>query len=187
MNDNIIIIKRQDAKNINLRYYYTGKECIHGHIDYRYTISGKCLTCQKKQSKQWNSDHNEEIVLKAKSPEAKKRAKAKYEENYIKNHTYWLWKGLKSKSKRKNIPFIIEVKDIIIPENCPILGIKLVINKSHGKDDSPSVDRIIPSLGYIPSNIIVISYRANKIKNNATIDELEKIYNFYHNLQSRSS
>ena len=42
--------------------------------------------------------------------------------------------------------------------------------------DSPSLDKIIPSLGYVKDNIWVISYRANTIKNNCTFEEIEKLY-----------
>lgn len=42
--------------------------------------------------------------------------------------------------------------------------------------DSPSLDKIIPSLGYAKGNIWVISYRANTIKNNCTFEEIQKLY-----------
>ena len=45
-------------------------------------------------------------------------------------------------------------------------------------DNSPSIDRLIPELGYIKGNVNVISLRANIIKNNATKDELIKIANW---------
>lgn len=39
----------------------------------------------------------------------------------------------------------------------------------------PSVDRIEPSLGYIQSNVVVCCYRCNRIKNDATPDELIRL------------
>ena len=55
-----------------------------------------------------------------------------------------------------------------------LLGIPIEIgNKGIWKDNSPSIDRKIPSLGYMKGNIWVISYRANRIKNDATVEELE--------------
>lgn len=41
--------------------------------------------------------------------------------------------------------------------------------------DSPSLDRVIPELGYVPGNVIVISWRANNLKRDATIEELEAV------------
>ena len=42
-------------------------------------------------------------------------------------------------------------------------------------DDSPSLDRIVPELGYVTSNVRVISWRANAIKRNACADEIEAV------------
>lgn len=36
-----------------------------------------------------------------------------------------------------------------------------------------SIDRIFPHLGYVKNNIQVISHKANRMKNSATLDELE--------------
>jgi hypothetical protein len=38
-------------------------------------------------------------------------------------------------------------------------------------DTSPSLDKINPELGYVPGNVAIISYRANRIKNNGTAEE----------------
>lgn len=40
---------------------------------------------------------------------------------------------------------------------------------------SPSLDKIIPEKGYIKGNIAIISMRANQLKSNATLAELEKL------------
>jgi hypothetical protein len=46
----------------------------------------------------------------------------------------------------------------------------------HGvKSNSPTVDRLVPELGYIEGNISVISHRANSIKRDASAEELEKV------------
>jgi hypothetical protein len=71
--------------------------------------------------------------------------------------------------------------DIEIPETCPVLGIPLFARVGAGRsnrdqvENSPSLDRIDNSKGYVPSNIAVISMRANMIKNNATLAELKAI------------
>lgn len=87
---------------------------------------------------------------------------------------------IKNKCKTKNILFDIDESDIIIPEYCPVLGIKLVWNVgSSGKQgyrpDSPSVDRIYPDRGYVRGNVRIISARANLLKNDATVEELEAV------------
>lgn len=82
----------------------------------------------------------------------------------------------KARAKLKKIACAIEVSDIFIPEFCPILGVKLESGRGKGSKGSlpwsPSLDRIIPALGYIPGNVQVISKRANTMKHNASFEEL---------------
>src|SRR5208283_2776809 len=86
----------------------------------------------------------------------------------------------KRRAKKYGLDFNLELEDIVIPEVCPALGIPLFSGGlSEGKrmqgPNSPSLDRVDSSKGYVKDNVRVISWRANKIKSNATADELEKI------------
>ena len=85
-----------------------------------------------------------------------------------------LLSACKTRAKKRGLPFNLEVKDIIIPEKCPMLGIKLESGRGRRGifDSSPTIDRIIPEKGYTKGNVQVISGRANMIKSNATADEL---------------
>jgi hypothetical protein len=86
-----------------------------------------------------------------------------------------LFRHARHRAKRKNIPFDITAEDVIIPETCPVLGIQLQIGEKVVCNNSPTLDRIKPELGYVKGNIQVLSYRANLLKSNATIEELEKV------------
>ena len=64
---------------------------------------------------------------------------------------------------------------------CPLLGIPMEWNtgKSAGigkpvraKPNSKSIDRIDTNKGYIRGNVHIVSYRANSIKSDATLEEL---------------
>jgi len=59
------------------------------------------------------------------------------------------------------------------------LGIPLKIGNGKRTDGSATLDRVLPDLGYVPGNVIVISFRANRIKNDATLDELRLLVEFY--------
>ena len=86
----------------------------------------------------------------------------------------------KSRAKKKDLPFNLELQDIIVPKVCPVLPwIELtpVANKETRFTTSPALDRVIPELGYTKGNVRVISGRANVLKNNATIEELEAVLN----------
>lgn len=95
------------------------------------------------------------------------------------NITFKMWFAAKTRATKKKLPFDIEVSDIVIPTLCPVLGIELHRIKSGrgvGQNPaSPSLDRIIPHLGYVKGNVRVISFRANVLKNDASVEELEKI------------
>lgn len=112
--------------------------------------------------------------------------KAYWHANVESKRIQYLVNRLKSKCQKDAIPFDLTADDVIVPTHCPVLGIALEFGKSDGekwRDNSPSVDRIVPALGYVKGNIIVVSYRANRIKNDATIEELGKIARFYESLK----
>lgn len=77
----------------------------------------------------------------------------------------------KQRAEHKNLEFNLELKDIIIPEYCPILNIKLSLDSNI--QTSPSLDRIDINKGYIKGNVQVISMKANTMKNSATFEELK--------------
>lgn len=89
-----------------------------------------------------------------------------------KTHEYRLYFLAKQRASQRNIKFNIDVDDIVIPEFCPILNIKLRKNHKGWAPDTPILDRIIPEKGYVKGNVKVISGRANVMKNDANITEL---------------
>ncbi len=102
-----------------------------------------------------------------------------YRHKYPEKHLWW---AARYRAKKYGIPFEIIVDDIIIPKVCPVLKKPFIfsIGRKHGL--SPSLDRIIPNKGYVKGNILVVSWRVNAIKNDATVKELKTIANFYDKL-----
>ena len=91
-----------------------------------------------------------------------------------------MWHRAKARAKRKNVPFAITVDAIVIPTICPVLGEPLQIGDH---DWAPSLDRIDPAKGYTPGNVIVVSNKANRIKSDATPDELRRVAAYFSNLK----
>lgn len=89
-----------------------------------------------------------------------------------------MWSAAKQRAKKENLPFNIEVSDIVVPKFCPVLGIELKVSNERNSWASPSLDKTIPELGYVKGNIEVISKRANLLKNNATVEEVEKLLDY---------
>lgn len=91
----------------------------------------------------------------------------------VNNREKVLLRAAKNRAKRDNLSFNLTVEDIVIPERCPILGIELKFSVGKQTDNSPTLDKVIPEKGYIKGNVWIISNRANRIKNDATLKELE--------------
>jgi hypothetical protein len=87
----------------------------------------------------------------------------------------WILKSAKSRAKKFGIPFAITPEDIVIPEICPALGITLNPAARRSQPNALTLDRIVPALGYIPGNVRVVSARANRLKSDATVAELEML------------
>lgn len=84
-----------------------------------------------------------------------------------------LFTRVKQSAKERKLEFNLTLEDIIIPEYCPLLNIKLTFEFTlETKDSYYTLDRIDSSLGYIKGNVQVVSFKANTMKNNATEAEL---------------
>lgn len=81
---------------------------------------------------------------------------------------------IKERAKKAGVPFNLTFEDYEIPEFCPVLGIRLNWNDDN-KASTPSVDRFIPSEGYVKGNISIISMRANSLKSDGTVEEIQKL------------
>ena len=81
---------------------------------------------------------------------------------------YKLYHAAKSRSAFKGTEFGLELTDIVIPDKCPVFGVKF----DRTYKWRPSLDRIDSTKGYTKDNVWVISNLANMMKNTATLEEL---------------
>lgn len=84
----------------------------------------------------------------------------------------YLYKMAKTRAKKRGLEFTIEKEDIIIPDYCPYFNEKLIFDAVGYHPYSPSIDRIDSTKGYIKGNIEVISSQANRMKWDATQEQL---------------
>lgn len=110
------------------------------------------------------------------------RCKPCKRENYLtkKNKdpfaTYYTAK--RSWCKQRGIEFIVTLEQLkeIWTGICPILGCEVTLGESgRGSHQSAHLDKLDPNLGYTYENVNWISGRANRIKYDATIEELKAI------------
>lgn len=176
------IISRPDALRSGLSKYYTGKPCKHGHDCERFTSNRACLACNNKNFMEWdgrkayaqrwrttNKDHVR--------TEARKWRQA----NPNKVHTYNLdersrlrstLNQMRRRAHKKGIDFSLTLEDLVIPEVCPVLHLPLLRTLDGRSDNSPSFDRVDNAKGYTKDNVQVISWRANRLKSDATVEDL---------------
>jgi hypothetical protein len=93
---------------------------------------------------------------------------------FIKQHYYahpvkHMLRRASSRSKSKGIEFCLKETDIApLPTHCPVFGLELT--RGNGQQDPAgySLDRLDNRKGYIPGNVVVMSYLANRLKNDGT-------------------
>lgn len=199
-----IIKTREQARSDLNKYFFTGLPCVHGHIVNRYTSTGQCVECQRQRRIQFKTFHPDKLKISVDKSYKKHHAKRlrekkirrslnqnqirKYSQEYIKNnYSLYLWYYAKRRAKNKNLEFSITPEDIIIPKICPILNIELDTTQGRGRFryNTPTLDRINNTRGYTINNIQVISWRANELKADGTIEEFQQLLDFMKNNKNK--
>ena len=145
---------RKQALALNERYYETGKTCKNGHKSKRFTHNGVCYECCQLAS---SANYH----------------KNKRDPDYYKHRKF---NATRTRAARAGIPFDLEPDDIVWNSTCPVFGFVL----DYGSDDcqnpnAASLDKVDPTLGYVKGNVRVVSMRANWLKQDATVEQLEQI------------
>ncbi len=96
--------------------------------------------------------------------------------SHKKNIAKYLLESAKARSLVSGIEFSLQLQDLDVPSHCPVFGIEMQYGTGRGRTDaSYSVDRIDNTRGYVKGNVAVISWLANRLKNDATLDQLERV------------
>ncbi len=175
------VISHEDALSKGLTRYFTGKPCKQGHICERYISSKGCIECQKEyQNTRFVSPEYKKIKRERwwkNNPGKRSQSRNKWQtKDRLFNNVKYILTRANQRAKEKGLEFSIGPEDVVTPEVCPILGIKLEIGNQGGPtDSSPSLDRIDSKLGYVKGNVWVISNRANRLKNDGTAEEHDLI------------
>lgn len=89
------------------------------------------------------------------------------------NPEKYLLDRAKANASQKKEKCNLTIEDIVIPESCPLLDILMFFDMDNPRhDNTPSIDRIDPNKGYVKGNIWIISWKANRMKSDATLEEL---------------
>jgi hypothetical protein len=142
-----------------MTYYDNNKDVIKARSKARYEANKEACI---EQNRKWKADN----------PEKFKESQKKW---LLKNPMYVYYGNARRRAKEAGVPFTIHYSDIVIPECCQISGVKF---DTKIRELSPSLDRVIPELGYVPGNIAIITVRMNRIKSDGTALEHQQIAAF---------
>lgn len=95
---------------------------------------------------------------------------------------------LAANAKKKGVKFEIDISYFQdFPKHCPVLGIELDYLSRGRADNAPSIDKIDPRGGYTPGNVVIMSWRANRIKNDGYLHEFKMLVIFLEAIRQVSS
>jgi hypothetical protein len=105
----------------------------------------------------------------------------------------YLWQRARVRADKEGQPFLITLEYLrgLYPDfpngaRCAAFPwMKLKRGTKVPTHHSPSLDKIIPELGYVPGNVAILSYRANRLKSDATLEELEALVAYIRETRSR--
>lgn len=159
--------------------YFTGVPCKQGHMSDRLISNRACIECLRLRKLNWAANNSNILNTRAKFRRKENPEKFKnYDKVRYKNDPRSkMLSAAKQRAKIKGLKFDIDLEDIQIPSNCPLLDIPLILTDKTISDSSPTLDRIKNSRGYVKGNVIVISYAANRCKGNLNADMILKLAN----------
>lgn len=138
----------------------TYRQMLKSHVK-KYVVHSLCMECANAFTrKRWNrTDKTDRQILRAR------------------------YRATEFSAKKKGVPFAFTFDEFLecwekSDKRCPILGTDFDFqNGRRGSDQSrlPSLDKIIPALGYVPGNVRFISMRANRMKQDITVDQAERL------------
>lgn len=136
-----------------------------------------CKACQKVSNRTWHRKHKKKNNAKKRAYyHAHKERCIKQVKTYAQQHPERvLWAKARARARTQRLPFNIEPTDIVIPKTCPLLGIPLRGGVGVSSKGSPTLDRKEPKRGYVKGNVWVVSFKANTMKQDATLEEIEQL------------
>ena len=144
---------------------------------YRARHLGRC----KEQERKWRRKNPDKV--KESHRKYRKANPEKFKEyqrrSKRKNADRLMLKRARIRAKDKGLSFNLTTTDVEIPRCCPVLGIPLYLSDCGLTGHSPTLDRVDNAKGYVKGNVVVVSWRANRLKSDATIEELRAIADFY--------
>lgn len=153
----------------------------------QYKSQERLIAEKKKRTeaqKRYRDSHKDKLSADGKAWREKRPTYG--HEYYLRTAKTAMLGGCRTRAKKSGVPCNLTLDDIVIPDVCPVLGIPLFHQQARTLHaSSPSVDRIIPALGYVRGNVRIISLRANFMKRDGTASELIRVARYVYNETQR--
>ncbi len=133
-------------------------------------------------------DNSWKIIIEDRLDQIKKDNREEKDYRRLLNIEKYLLMSAKKRIKKTNLNLDIDIDYIKsiwpLDNKCPILKEKFVFGKNVSSNLSATIDRFDNSKGYIKGNIMIVSARANSVKNKCTLKELKLMCENWENLES---
>jgi hypothetical protein len=156
---------------------------------YKRRWNGRNTERHREQTAAWrerNPDKVSDFQRNVRERREKLRSLPLSDERGRKHRQASMFHDAKKRAKRDGLAFDLTKEDILIPATCPVFGFEFTHTPGRRTDRSPSLDRINNERGYIRGNVIVVSWLANRLKSDATVEQLRIVVNFYGSCQTSS-
>ena len=138
-------------------------------------LDGRKSRCRECDAASFKARYQDPEYRKAHSNRAKRWRERLKDVDPARLWAYDAVANAKMRSKRSGLPCTINMLDVMgaVVDTCPLLGLPITYATGVIHDNSPSLDRKLCERGYTKDNIAVISHRANRLKSDSTLEELQ--------------
>ena len=96
--------------------------------------------------------------------------------HYHEHPVEYLLRRAKLRAVQRGLAFDLTREDLEpLPTHCPVFGVQLTRGNGQQDPSAYSLDRLDNALGYVRGNVVVVSYLANRLKNDGTAEQHERI------------
>ena len=142
----------------------------------------------RKHIKDWDETHGRNARREAKQDALTEQRRKKWgtHKELIASDLYQAqrqkFRAKKANALRVGWEWSLSFGDLVWPTHCPVLNIELDYFAEGRQENSPSFDQIDAGKGYVVGNVQIISWRANRIKNDGTAAEHRRIAEYLESL-----
>lgn len=135
----------------------------------------RCRVCDKTYQTKRREENKEAVLEYGRAYQTKRRKDFNYRLQMLLNAS----KQRAALKDREHTLTIEDIKELYpLDGKCPVFGFDLEFNNAGFRETSPSIDRIDSSKGYTRDNVQIISWKANRLKAYATLEDLEILVAF---------